>query len=53
MDSPEVEARGFTFFFGGFLFILQNETRLEAPVRVKMIHTQGATGNDQPANLFR
>ena len=34
MDSPEEALRRFTFFFGGFLFILQNKTRLEIPVRV-------------------
>ena len=52
MDSPEVEARRFTFFFGGFLIILQNKTRLETPVRVNMMHAQGATGNDQSAIPF-
>ncbi len=52
MDSPEVEARRFTFFLGGFLFMLQNKTRLEIPVRVYLRHTDDETGNDQSANLF-
>ena len=47
MDSLEVEARRFTFFLGGFLFMLQNKTRLEIPVRVDMLHTEDATGNGQ------
>ena len=51
MDSPEVEARRFTVFLGDFLFMLQNKTRLEIPVRVDMTHTEGATGNDHSANF--
>src|SRR5687767_4205559 len=46
MDSPEVEPRRFTFFFGSFLFMLQNKTRLEIPVRVNAAY-KGATGNGQ------